>query len=88
MYVVDRGKVRRARAIRLLRERKREKLGKMATELGYSYHYFKYSILPELLTVDCIDYDRDSNELVWVCDDESEARELLERMEQARPVQG
>lgn len=67
--VSDRRRSVRARVVRLVRERKRERLAVVADELGYSYHYFRYSVLPGILArVECIDYDKASDELVWVCD--------------------
>lgn len=67
----------------IVRERGREKTTRLAFEIGVSYKHFKYYILPEIVdVVECIDYDKKANELVWVCDDESEARE------HAGPVQG
>ena len=53
---VTQKRARVAQAVRILRERKREKLARVAAELGYSYHYFRYSVLPELLAkVSCFD---------------------------------
>jgi len=66
----DRKRARAARVVRLLRERKREKLANVAWELGYSYHYFRYSIVPELVArIECIEYDKASDELRWVCEE-------------------
>ena len=92
--VVERKQARVVQLVRLIRERKREKLAKVATDLSYSYHYFRYSLLPEILArVECVEYDKARDELVWVCDSKSdarelarrEARELLEKLERASP---
>ena len=91
--VVERKQARVVQLVRLIRERKREKLAKVATDLNYSYHYFRYSLLPEILArVECVEYDKARDELVWVCDGDQvrelarrEAREFLDRLEQARP---
>ena len=70
--VADRRRAVRAQVVRLVQERKREKIARVAAELGYSYHYFRYSVLPELLAaVVCL--ERDGDELVWACDDEEKA---------------
>ena len=54
----------------LVRERGREKITRLAFELGVSYKHFKYYILPEVVdVVECINYDKEANELVWVCGD-------------------
>ena len=81
--LAERKRARVFQTVRILREKQREKIARLAAELGYSYHYFKYSVLPELLArVECIEYDKNHDELVWVCDGESDT------VEQARPVQG
>jgi len=72
--IFERKRAVRARVITLVKERKREKLAILADELGYSYHYFKYSILPSILAkIECIEHDRVTDELVWVCEDIIEA---------------
>ena len=53
----------------LVRERGREKTTRIAFELGISYKHFRYYVLPEIVdVVDCIEYDKHNNELVWVCE--------------------
>ena len=67
-------KRRVVQALRVLRERKREKLAKLAWELDFSYKYFKYAVLPELKSItECIEYDKTNDELIWVCDGEGVA---------------
>lgn len=69
---MDRRRFLRARVVRLIEERKREKVAVVADELGYSYHYFKYGILPSLLArVECLGLDKEADELVWLCDGDS-----------------
>ena len=47
-----------AQIINAISERKRERIAKLALEFGYSYKYFKYSIVPELMTMaPCIKYN-------------------------------
>ena len=71
-------KMRIASIVSLVRERKREKIARLAWQTNYSYKHFKYAILPELLSItECIDYDNNAEELIWICDDK--ARELAER---------
>lgn len=75
----------------VIERKKRVKIGELAYILGKSYTYTKYSIARMLLEMnDCIKSNND--ELVWVCNDEQvreqakrEAREFLDKLEQARP---
>lgn len=70
MYVKPR-RVRVSQALALVRERGREKLARIAWEMGWSYKYMRYSVLPEILSItECVEHDRERDELVWVCEDE------------------
>lgn len=83
-------------ARRVIERKKRVKIGELAYILGKSYTYTKYGIARVLLEMnDCVKSNND--ELVWICDDSEdnateqvreqarrEAREHLEKLEQAR----
>jgi len=72
--LVQERKRRLARVASLVRERGREKLGRVAWEAGWSYKYLRYTVLPEILAItECIEYDKGSDELVWVCEEEGVA---------------
>lgn len=84
--MVERRK-RLARVVSHVVERKREKLAKLAQMAGYSYKHFRYAILPEILALsDCLSYDKENDELVYICEDmlTPGERAVLE----ARPVEG
>lgn len=65
----------------ILKERGREKITRLAFELGLGYKHFRYYILPTILDVtECIEYNRQSNELLWTCEEE------VGRVLSARPI--
>ena len=68
--MVERRK-RLARLVSYVVERKKEKVTKLAAMAGYSYKYFRYAVIPEILTLsECLTYNKEQDEIVYICEDE------------------
>lgn len=71
VYVVERRK-RLARLVSHVVERKKEKVTKLAMMAGYSYKYFRYAVIPEILALsECLTYDKEHDEIIYICSEEN-----------------
>lgn len=46
---------------------KRQKIPILASRIGMGPNAFREFVLPDLLSISCIKYDKKNDELLWVC---------------------